>query len=333
MILTEEKIIEIAKGVESWDYGPEGGLIPQRFSCDQRQAYRVEEDRYLRTQATAGVRLDCRTDAVAIELSMRAFPGSARDWYDLDLVVDRSLTGHVGGTLGESDRIFWTHPLPVGEKRMTLYLPCLTGVEILKVELKDATFCHPVAQKEKILFMGDSITQGYTSHFPSLTYVAQVAAARNADYLNQGNGGEIFRPEVLKKHDWKPTMAVIAYGSNDWSQTDREQFTRNAGEFLEHFCRVWPDVPTAVVTPIWRADYLSRREDDFSFAEARGVLERLAVQHRQMRVVSGEELLPQVSALMEDGRIHPNEIGFTVYAKNLTEKLDTLYPSKSKVEQ
>lgn len=326
MRLTAEQLKNIAKGVENWETGPEGGLIPHRFSALQRQIYSADRDRYLRTQASAGVRLMCRTDAAALELSVRIFPGSGQELYGFDLLVDGCLYRHREGRLQDGDRLQWTQPLPPGEKQVTLYLPCLTGVEILGLTLKNATYCKRVDLKEKILFMGDSITQGYISHFPSMTYPAQVAAYRNADFLNQGNGGEVFHPEILAPLDWKPTMAVISYGTNDWSKKDKSRFIQDAEDFLDQFAQIWSGLPTVVLTPIWRADYLTRRTDDFRFVDVRTELQKLADRHESVQVISGFDLVPHAAEMMADARIHPNELGFVLYAKRLCEALDSLLP-------
>lgn len=263
MLLSKEQTKTIAKGVEYWEDGPEGGLIPRRFCKAQEEVYRSHEMFFLRSRATSGVRLECRTDASALGMTLRAFAGSARDWYGLDLKVDGKLWGHFEGTLRESDRIHWIQPLPHGEKQVQVYLPCLTGVEILEVSLENAAVCESVEYADRILVMGDSITQGYTSHFPSMTYVAQMAAHCNADYLNQAIGGETFHPEILTPLDWQPTRAIISYGSNDWTKKTREQAMKDAETFLNRFCQLWPGLPTVVLTPIWRADCTTKREDDF----------------------------------------------------------------------
>lgn len=328
MILTKEQIKSIAKGALYWHEGPEGGLIPHRYSAPQEEYYRSNENRYKRTFASSGVRLECRTDATALELSARVFVGSGKDWVGFDLMVDGLLTGHFEGVLEEIDHVNWTQPLPTGEKTVTLHLPCLAGAEILNVTLHGATMCQPVKSKEKILFMGDSITQGYHSHFPSMTYPSQVAAYRDAEIVNQGNGGEIFNPPLLMSLDWMPDMAVIAYGTNDWGATDRELATRRATDFLERFCQVWPGLPTYVISPIWRADYLTRRDDDFRHEEIREILQRGAEKNPQIKVIDGYELFPRIEALMFDERLHPNELGFTIYAKRLAAELDKLNPRK-----
>ena len=346
MILTAEQLKAITKGVAYWEDGTEGGLIPRRFCKAQEEVYRSHEAYFLRTRATSGVRLECRTNATALEISCRAFAGSAKDWYGFDLKVDGMLYGHFEGKLKESDRIHWTQALPQGEKTVTLYLPCLTGVEILEVNLKDAAVCQPVDHAEKILVMGDSITQGYSAHFPSMTNIAQMAAYRNADYLNQAIGGETFHPEILTPLDWKPTMAVIAYGSNDWALKDRQRLIEDGGAFLKRFHDLYPDLPTVVVTPVWRADALTRRKhfhelspeqptgagraddptrpsDNFQLEEVDGILRELAAQYPNMRCVCGWKLLPQVRELLDDVA-HPNELGFTVYAARLCAAMDDL---------
>ena len=176
MILTKEQIKAIAKGALYWSDGIEGGLLPHRYSPLQEEIYSANANRYLRTFASSGIRLECRTDATALEFSARVFKGSGTDWHGFDVMVDGLLTGHFESTLEETDHVHWTQPLPEGKKTVLLYLPCLAGTEILNVTLHGATLCQPVASAEKILFLGDSITQGYHSHFPSMTYAAQVAA-------------------------------------------------------------------------------------------------------------------------------------------------------------
>lgn len=328
MILTAQQIKKIAKGVEYWEEGPENGLIPRRFCKAQEEVYSSHEAYFLRTRATSGVRLECRTDASAMELSFRAFAGSAKDWYGIDLKINGQLFGHREGTLQESDHIHWAQPLPAGEKTLTLYLPCLTGVEILEVGLENAAVLEPIEYVEKILVMGDSITQGYSAHFPSMNYVAQTAAYRNADYMNQAIGGETFHPEILTPLQWKPTMAIISYGSNDWALKDRQRLLADGGAFLERFHALYPELPTVVITPVWRVDSPTRRGDDFRIEETDGIIQSIVAKYPNMRAVCGQKILPQIKELLDDVA-HPNELGHTVYAKRLAEKLDALHPQEA----
>jgi len=194
--------------------------------------------------------------------------------------------------------------------------------------------------------MGDSITQGYSAHFPSLTYVAQTAAYLNADYINQAIGGETFHPEILTPLAWEPTMAIIAYGSNDWALKDRQRLIEDGGAFLERFHELYPELPTVVLTPVWRVDGPTRRKrfhelspeqptgascaddptrpsDNFQLEEVDGILREIAAQYPNMRCICGWNLLPQVKELLDDVA-HPNELGLTVYAKRLCDAMDQL---------
>ena len=324
MILSKAKIKDIAKGVIYWSDGPEGGLIPHRFCQAQEAEYLSNEAFTLRTRATSGVRLECRTDASALKVSFRAFAGSAKDWYGFDLVIDGVLFGHFEGTLQETDRIHWAQPLPAGEKTLQLYLPCLTGVEILNVDLQGATCCECVEYTEKILVMGDSVTQGYSSRFPSMTYVAQMAAYRHADFINQAIGGEMFHPEIITPLDWQPTMALISYGGNDWAFKDRQRTADDCTAFLERFHGFYPELPTVVLTPKWGLSRpAARMNDDFSREDVAGIIRNVAARYSNMRTVSGLDLFPQIKELMADVA-HPTELGFIFFAKRLCDAMDKL---------
>ena len=329
MVLSAEQIKSIAKGTVHWQAGLGNGLIPWRYSPQQIGIYSASERRIRNGSASAGIRLEFSTDATAFRMVFRVFRGETRDWYGLDLYVDGNLQGHFAGLLTEPDHNVWEVLLPAGEKTVTVHLPCTAGVEILEVQLQNATVCAPLGErKEKILFLGDSITQGLDSRFPSFTYATMLANHRNADFLNQGNGGEIFNSKIIVPLDWQPTMAVIAYGTNDWSAHKRDQVTDNAAEFLRRFCEVWPDLPTVVLTPLWRADAETRREDDFYHEEVAQILQREGEKYPQIHVICGYDLLPAIPELMQDNRLHPNDLGFVVFGKRLTQILDKLFPQE-----
>ena len=321
MLLNPADLAPYAKGVLGWQIGGNGGLIPQRFCAAQREVYRPYGDRTVRTQGASGVRFVFDTDATAFSMRAKVFPGSGQPWFGFDLVVDGQLWGHTEGDVRQQTAVDWQESLSGGRKQLCVYLSCLTGVEVLEVTLEGATVCQPVEYRERILVMGDSITQGYTSHFPSLTYVAQVAAARNADFLNQAIGGEVFFPDILTPLDWQPTMALIAYGTNDWATKLPEQTIADAKAFLAKFCAKYPGLPTAVIAPIWRANHLTRRTDDFSHEGMYEVLLELAKPYPQLRVIPGYPLFPKIRELMADANIHPNEIGYTIYANRLNAAL------------
>ena len=321
MELNRAMIEKIAQGVIFFEDGPCGGLIPRRFSKKQIETYDGNERFAIRAKASSGCCLAWETDACEMVLKFRCFTGSARDFYGFDLMVNDLLYAHLEDSVSEKPEGEWRVSLPEGTKSLKLHLPNLAGVEIISLSLPGASVIEPIGHSRRILFMGDSITMGYTAHFPSGTYPARVAAALNAEYLNQAIGGERFHPEILDENlDWNPDMIVLAYGTNDWSGKSKEQFISDCAEFTRRITGIWPDVPTYMLTPIWRLDYLTRR-DDFSFEEAACAMEEIAEKYPNIQMIRGENLVPWSAELMADGYLHPNDLGFVHYAERLLARL------------
>lgn len=321
MILTHDMIKSIAQGVIFFEDGPSGGLIPRRFSQAQINAYAYHEAFTIRTRASSGSCLAWETDATEMVLKFRCFTGSAHDFYGFDLMVNGLLFAHLEDSISEKPEGEWRVVLPEGTKSLKLHLPNLAGVEIIGLELPGATVCNPVKHLRRMLFMGDSITMGYVAHLPSGTYPARIAEALNAEYLNQAIGGETFHPEMLDEAlDWNPDLIILGYGTNDWGLKSKEDFIKDCSEFIRRITGIWPDTPIAMLTPIWRSDYLTRRDDDFYFWDAHRIMEEIASNYPNLRVIHGENLVPWTLALMND-HVHPNDLGFVHYAERLLAQL------------
>jgi len=98
-------------------------------------------------------------------------------------------------------------------------------------------FARPVDKELSIEFLGDSITQGYTTVFPSLTYSNVYARERNANCVNQGIGAALFDKENLDPElPFSPDKVFVAYGTNDWTHSDERDFEFYANEYIEKIC-------------------------------------------------------------------------------------------------
>lgn len=80
---------------------------------------------------------------------------------------------------------------------MQLFFPCLAETRLRELSLSGESFARKPAYDCRLLCLGDSITQGYTVHFPSLAYANGLALALNAECLNQSIAGETFNPEMV----------------------------------------------------------------------------------------------------------------------------------------
>ena len=297
-----------------------GMLQPVRHTQRQLGIYSAEsEGRRIRAMASAGVCLECETDARSLLLEGTAAPGSSQDIWAFDLFVDGRLYAHREGSIEREPCIAWTQPLPEGRKRVQLYFPTLSQTCIKTLALEEAGFVEPVERRRKLLCLGDSITQGFITHFPSAAYTNVLAREMDAELLNQGVGGATFDPAVVDgETDYAPDMITVAYGTNDWAVKTMAAFSADAAAYLKALRAVWPKARMAVVSPLWRRD-IAREDVRYAFGESEGVLQWLAEENNAL-FIPGGALLPAVPELMGD-HVHPNDLGHLMVGRRLAERL------------
>ena len=319
MILTNQELRPLLTGTAEITE-QEGRLRPYRFGKHVREVVYPEGHRFHdATLHTSGVTLRFCTDST--HLSYRyaytpAAPGSSFDTF-----VDGILLHHAPAT-AESGIVSLT--LPAGKKTVTVYYPHHAIAQLYDLELDDGAALEPApAPALRILFVGDSITHGSSSPFASLTYPHQVAELLHAEIVNQGISGAYFNPYATDDElQFTPDMVVLAFGTNDWSQTTRGIFV---GAVNGHFARLrdkYPEIPIVSILPLWRADH-TRITAVGSFEDAREIIRDAAARY-DIHVVDGVELIPHVTDVFADSRLHPNAFGFQFYAEALAEKLSEI---------
>lgn len=316
VILKGKELAPFMHGMLSYDTTPDT-LIPYRFSEKQMSVYSMNDNFSVRARASAGIRFVCETDADELTIRSRIFVASGQDIYGLDLLVDGKLLEHQGGKTSEytGEEIKFT--LPSGMKKIELFLPQLAGTEICSVSLRHASIVRCVQYERRMLNLGDSITQGYIARFPSETYVSRIATMLGIDFVNQGVGGDTFRPETLTNDIFKPDLIISAYGTNDWSTVSVENITCKTEQYFEKLTEYWPDVPTYILTPIWRVDNGKKTPAGIPFEEWRINMTQMASVYPQMKVIPGETLFPRIKELFADLWLHPDDLGFREYADRL----------------
>ena len=322
MTLSRDQIISLTGGALSWAE-KDGVLIPRRFTEKQLAGLAWSQSLSIRAAASSGIVLRARTDATALKMRFRVFPGSSKDLYAFDLTENGALTRHLEGAIsacGTGELLF---PLADGVKDVCLYFPPLAGTEILDVTFENAGVVEPAAPcGRKLLCLGDSITQGYTAHFPSLTQVSRLAAALDAEVVNQALGGDTFRAAIPDAAiPFTPDTLLIAYGCNDWSKKSRGDICADAEAFFEALGAAFPAARAYVLTPIHRDDEMRPAPSGFTFDEWRRKIADIAARYPRAHVVRGETLLPAVRELYDDFRIHPGDLGFSVYAERLIREI------------
>lgn len=304
-----------------------GAIEFSRFTKKQIEFNKLNPDgvrvNYQKSLATSSVVIDFYSDTEEFSSKIKTFVSTGQTKCYVDLLVDGKLFAHDGYDGDRDGQINFDLRLPKGEKRIALYLCNLFKCEIESISISNgATFS--VATGEKYLFIGDSITQGYTSVYPSNSYVNATARALNAHAFNQSIGGAFFNADTLDADiGFIPDKVIIAYGTNDWSKRD-DLFIR-AEEFCARLTKLFDKSQIIAVTPIWRGDIEKiEKIKGVKFFDMQKRLKEIFMKFPKIKVVDGVDLVPHKKECFIADVLHPNDLGFKEYSKNLIEKIKTL---------
>ena len=262
-----------------------------------------------RAKTTTGIRFDFHTNSKHMSLGIEK-PAK------FEIYID----GIFRYTMKEVDSLSFdiTNPRgePVEDAHVTVYFPSHKIGRVKSLELDDGAYVRPHTFDRKILFVGDSITQGWESGFDSLSFANKVSRYFNAESVIQGVGGACFFPEFLEPLPMDFDWVVVGYGTNDFDRRKEfDEFNVHMCEYMSKLARLYGDKKVFVISPIWRR--LSKPEARVRFGEYRRAIADEA-QKRGFIHVDGSMLVPPVNDLYTDG-LHPDGVGFSLFAENLIE--------------
>lgn len=315
----------------------DGRITFDRFTEAQKAVYQVREPQkyYHRCFTSAGMRFVFRTDSKTLSLKINVLMGSARKYFSFDVFADGKNIGYLDNfsdsqvpecypsaefkhLLGEFSKSFC---MGDGVKHVCVYLPWSVNWELLEMTLDDGAFIEPDVPKKVMLAFGDSITQGFDALRPSARYGSQIADLLNLQEVNKAIGGDTFRPELAEIPDaFVPALIIVAYGTNDWSKSDRKTFTEDCPAFFRALRKNYPQTRIYAITPIWRKDSL-RETEVGKFEAVEEDIRKLIEGIDNITLISGKDLVPHDECYYADRRLHPNDEGFKHYAKNLYAKI------------
>ena len=292
----------------------------ERFSEEQKAVYKDGRQRsYARTAATASVILDFYTDSETLSFNYKIdrLNMVSPDFLFFDVWENYLLTHHVGEYKKEKLTSKANIKLTKGEKRVSIFFPNLFSMSISAPILDDGASFRPTERKRRALILGDSITQGFDAHFPSLSYVNTIIRDFDLDAVNQAIGGEVFLPDALGEVPlFDADVVTVAFGTNDWSSGGIDYSISE--EYFKRVAELYPRAKKIYISPIWRTAANELR-DGIGFYEAIAEFERRA-KKSGFTVISGLEILSNMPEMLTDG-LHPSDFGFTHYAKSLSRKL------------
>lgn len=301
----------------------DGWFLFSRFTDEQRDTYRNIPDFYRKTFASSGIRLEFKTSSSFFAMDYHVTGASSRKFYYFDVFVNGILVKHEGSeSCEEQPDSTLQVELPQGIKTIAVYFPCLVAVKLNRLLFDDASVIQPLRKSGKMICFGDSITQGYDARHSFLTYPNQLADAFDAEMINKGIGGEVFRPDLLANADpMQPDLLTIAYGTNDWSGNfSREELRRHTDLFCRRLVESYPDVPVFAILPLWRSDFGCIRNAG-TFEDAGKIYRSIYEKYSIIRIIDGFSLIPHDTSLFSDGYLHPNDSGFSQMSKNLIRQI------------
>ena len=254
-------------------------------------------------------RIEFKTDATEISFDYKAsethINANTVDLYVDDILcqvyhIEDKLKGHISFTLKE------------GVKKVSIYLPCESTL-CIKGFVINGNYKSIKTKGDKVLIIGDSITQGAGPSIASLAYPSGLSRNLGYNVLAQGIGGYRFEPDDIMSVDgFDPDKIIIAMGTN-WYDSEIYDYEKNAREFYKKISEVFSGKPVLVITPLWRgnADKWER------FLWCIDIIKDACRNYESFTVVDGFGLIPNTNDCFSD-KIHPNAFGSIELANNLT---------------
>ncbi len=314
MILTNEELKNFYFGAYEFEETEDGYLQAFQYSKKQIEYFKGAMDFwYERCTASSAKTLEFTTSARKVAFDYKIIWKGSADSFELcvnGLVTDIVYVKDVLDT----GRIEWE--LPEGEKNVIIYLTADETVLIRNFEA-DAKVTR-AKKNEKVLWLGDSITQGYGPLRSSCTYVSVANRLLNYDIINQGIGGYVYdKNSLMKMEGYNPDKIIVALGTNQYGDKDMSVVE----EYYETLIGIYgSDIPILCISPLWRGDNLEALPVLYAFCEN---VKKIAGRYKNVQIIDGMKLVPHLPEYFLDN-LHPNCFGCEVYGRNLVEEIRRL---------
>jgi len=329
-------IFDLFRGIHRIEETDDGYLYPIRMTEKQEKFFvDMGPAMGMRAHCSAGVRIDIVTDASVIAFSYKLGEAYSKN-VAFDLYINNVLAASHMNDGSEEGRVEWelrrydAFPYKEKERRVTVHFPCIAQTFIKDMSLGNARPAERYG--DKILFFGDSITQGVNCALHASFNFCQLASRYlECEYINLGVGSACFCPDFIDGSlGFEPNEIVVAYGANDAVITrDKDTIGRNIPLFFERLTDVYKGIPVYALTPVW-----SWREDvygEYPRSEAENermlfVLDsiRESAARYGAKVIEGFDLMPHMTDFFHRRDPHPNEFGFSVYGAELANAIRKL---------
>ena len=311
MKLTNEQLKTIYHGVLWYQKTEDGYLQAFQYTKEQNEYFeKVSDFWFERCTASTAKTLEFSTEATACSFEYKLIwtgsPDSVELWIDNQANEIRYIKDmEKEGTL--------SFELPGGKKNVVVYLPADATMVIRNFEINGDY--ETVEKKMKVLWMGDSITQGFGPLRSAHTYVSVANRLLNYEVLNQGIGGYVYDKNVLMPmYDYKPDKIIISMGTNQFGTESMDGIE----EYYELLKEIYGETPVLCILPLWRDDVPNGLPTLIKFCNN---LKKIAEKYNNVIIVDGFKLVPHLPEYFLD-KLHPNCLGSEVYGRNLVLEIE-----------
>ena len=314
MRLTNDELKKIYFGAYSFEETEDGYLQAFQYTKPQMEYFKGADDFwYDRCIATTAKTLEFITSADKVSFDYMIIWAGSEDSFEL--MVDGLVTkiSYVKD-MAKEGTISWE--LPEGEKSVVVYLAADATVLIRNVEIT-GEFRIP-DKSAKVLWLGDSITQGYGPLRSSHTYVSVANRYLNYDLINQGIGGYVYdKKSLMSMPGYTPDKIIVSLGTNQYMC----ETMKDIEEYYETLTGIYgTEIPILCITPIWRGDSLKDMPTLLKFCDE---VRRIAGSYPNVKIVDGMKLVPHLDEYYLDS-LHPNCLGAEMYGRNLVNEIRKL---------
>jgi lysophospholipase L1-like esterase len=297
-------------GAYSFKETEDGYLQAFQYGEDQMKYFEGAFDFwYDRCMATTAKTIEMVTEATRLSFDYQLIWIGSQDSFELSIngLIDKITYVK---DIEETGRIEWD--MPEGKKNVVIYLPADATVLVKNFEI-NADVEKP-DKNERVLWLGDSITQGYGPLRSAQTYVSVANRILNYDLINQGIGGYIYdKKSLMPMPGFDPDKIIVALGTNNNHDPAK---TSDITEYYDTLTSIYgSDIPVLCISPIWRGD---NPADYDNFVKYCNMIKQTAGSYKNVTIVDGFTLVPHLSEYYLDN-LHPNLLGAETYGRNLAE--------------
>ena len=322
MILENKDLKKLFHGAVAYKK-TKGYIRPRRFLDEQVAIFNdhtVPNYRFYqeRTYCGASITIELATNATKIAFDYKFFFKTGVK-STFEVYVDGFLTHLVHDAELQEGKLEFT--FKKGDKHIEIYIPNYSEVGIKNFEI-DGEYKPVAKNKTKVLFIGDSITQGGGTERSGVTYVNVVKRAMRYEIVNLGIGGHVCEKDLLVQTSFRPDKIVVAYGTNHRRRSDEEN-VRRITEFFEKLNSLYGNLPVLVIMPPYAGDL----DPDFlrtAFTKIKQLFEMMLAKYPNIKMVSAYDMVPHFPEYYMADMVHPNAFGAEVYGNNLVKAIKQL---------